>query len=203
MIIAIDSLPLDTTPQIGYQTRGQTTDEPSCKGSRMTQILISAFVTTAAQADRARRIAAAKKTALREVDRANAARRGEVAPPRKHDGIDALYFAKELTDDLYRVAKLFQRDVEAISGVRGKNVLDITPSGCRDIALQATIDAGRRVDAIRACCTTELEKTALWGCAGLGRYVSDVAKSYFGYRNQRKDGEVLAALVGVLERVMK
>ncbi len=160
------------------------------------------YITTNAQADRAVAMSAAKKAAIKHIDRVAAEKRGEVKQVRKLDGLGLLHKNGEITDDMHRVGQKYHKAFVMTSGLTGKNVLDRTPGGSVDDAWQAIVDAGRLVSACEACCSTELEKTSVRLILGRGEALHEATKSYFGYRNGRKDGEMLSALLSSLEKMV-
>ncbi len=153
-------------------------------------------ITTTAQAERAKEMAASKRAALREADERSAERRGEVRQVRALDGLGLLYKAGELTDDMHRVALAYQRAYEACAGLRGRNALNDQPPGDKDIALQATVDAGRLIVKCERCCTTSGELNALRSIVGLGHSVRSQASG-------RRYREMCDLVVSVLGRMVE
>ena len=162
----------------------------------------SVYLTTTAQAERAVAIAAAKKAALKHIDAVAAEKRGEFKQVRKLDGLALLYRDKQIDDDMLRIGRKYHKAYVTTSGLLGKNILNQTPGGSVDDAMQAIVDAGRLVSACEACCTTELEKAAVRLIMGQGEALHVATKFFFGYRNGRKDEETLNALLCVLEKMV-
>ena len=162
----------------------------------------SVYLTTAAQAERAVAIAAAKKAALKHIDAVAAEKRGEGRYVTKLDGLALLYRDKQIDDDMLRIGRKYQNACEYVEGKRGKNPLDRTPGGDPDTPAQIRADAGRLVSACEACCTTELEKTAVRLIMGQGEALHVATKFFFGYRNGRKDEETLNALRSAMGKMV-
>jgi len=153
------------------------------------------YLTTTAAAERAKEMAASKRTALKEADERSAERRGEVRQVRALDGLGLLYKAGELTDDQHRVGLAYQRAYEACAGLRGRNALNDQPPGDKDMALQATVDAGRLIVKCEQCCTTSGELVALRQIVGLGHSIRSQASG-------RKYREMCDLVVSVLGKMV-
>jgi len=153
-------------------------------------------ITTTAQAERAKEMAASKRAALREADEKASERRGEFRQMRALDGLGLLHKAGELTDDMHRVGLAYQRAFEAVAGLRGRNALNDQPPGDKDMALQATVDAGRLIVKCEACCTTSGELNALRHIVGLGHSVRSQASG-------RKYREMCDLVVSVLGKMVE
>lgn len=149
-------------------------------------------ITTHAQAERAKEMAASRKAALREADEKASERRGEFKQVRALDGLGLLYKAGELTDDMHRVGLAYQRAYEACAGLRGRNPLNDTPPGDRDTALQATVEAGRLIVKCERCCTTAGELNALRAIVGLGLSVRSQASG----RRYREMCDLVVSVLG-------
>jgi hypothetical protein len=156
----------------------------------------SVYLTTNAQAARAVEMTVAKRAALKEADERSAERRGEVRHVRALDGLGLLYKAGELTDDQHRVGLAYQRAYEACAGLRGRNALNDQPPGDKDMALQATVDAGRLIVKCERCCTTSGELVALRQIVGLGHSVRSQASG-------RKYREMCDLVVSVLGKMVE
>ena len=154
------------------------------------------YHTTHAAAERAKEMAAGRKAALREADERSAERRGEVRQVRALDGLGLLYKAGELTDDQHRVGLAYQRAYETCAGLRGRNALNDQPPGDKDMALQATVDAGRLIVKCERCCTTSGELNALRAIVGLGHSVRSQASG-------RKYREMCDLVVSVLGKMVE
>ncbi len=150
-------------------------------------------VTTNAQAERARLMAADKRAAQRDIDKAAAKRRGDVIQSRKLDGLDLVHQSGDLTDDMLRVGKAYQQAWTTIQGGRGRNALDMTPPGDKEAALQIVVDAGKLVDRIEAHCTTAGELGVLRAVCGFGISVRQFAG---GGKAYRRANELLVGLLG-------
>ncbi len=154
-------------------------------------------ITTTAQAERAVAMSAAKKAAIRHIDRVAAEKRGEVKQVRNLDGLGLLHKNGEITDDMHRVGQKYHKAFVMTSGLTGKNVLDRTPGGSVDDALQAIVDAGRLVSACEAFCTTKGELAAIRAVVGLGESVREFAGGGRAHR------EVTDRIVGLLARMVE
>jgi hypothetical protein len=155
------------------------------------------YITTNAQAERAVAMSAAKKAAIRHIDRVAAEKRGEVKQVRKLDGLGLLHKHGEITDDMHRVGLAYQRAYEACAGLRGRNPLNDQPPGDKDAAMQLTIDAGRLVERYEVFCTTKGELAALRAIVGLGESVREFAGGGRAHR------EVTDRIVGLLARMVE
>ena len=156
----------------------------------------SVYLTTAAQAERAVAIAAAKKAALKHIDAVAAEKRGEFKQVRNLDGLGLLYKAGELTDDMHRVGLKYQSAFDVCFGRLSRDSTDQGPPGDRDAALQARVDSGRLIERCEAHCTTEGEKAALRSIVGLGHSVRSVASG----RKYREMCELVIDLLGRMVR---
>jgi hypothetical protein len=154
-------------------------------------------VTTNAQAQRAAEMSASRKEALRQADKATAERNGDTVQARALDGLGLLYRDGDLTDDQLRVGRKYQEAWSSIQGLRGRNSLDMSPPGDKDVAMQILVDAGRLVDAFEAHCTTKGELAALRSVVGRG----DSVRAFSG--GGRAHREVKDRLLGLLERMVK
>lgn len=141
--------------------------------------------------ERAVKLSAAKKAALREADRLSAQRRGDIIQVRVLDGLGLLLQAQEITPDQHRVGLAYQRAYEACAGLRGRNCLNEQPPGDRDLALQATVDAGRFVAKCEAFCTTTLELESLRKIVGQGLTI----RSQVSGRKHREMTDLVVALL--------
>ncbi len=153
-------------------------------------------ITTAAQAERAKEMAASRKAALREADEKASERRGEFRQVRALDGLGLLHKAGELTDDMHRVGLAYQRAYEACAGLRGRNALNDTPPGDRDTALQAVIDSGRVVARAEKFCTSAGELGLLRHVVGQGHSIRSMASG----RKYVAAHETLIDLLGRMAR---
>lgn len=154
-------------------------------------------ITTTAQAERAKEMAASKRAALREADEKASERRGEFRQVRALDGLGLLYKAGEITDDQLRAGLRYQTAWVSIQGVRGRNALDLTPPGDKDAAMQMVVDAGKLVDLIEAVATTRAELGVLRGVVGLGQSVRQFTGGGRAHR------ECQDRLVDLLGRIVK
>ena len=154
-------------------------------------------ITTHAQAERAKEMAASKRASLREADEKASERRGEGKYVTTYDGVGLLYKNNEITDDQLRVARKYQTAWVSIQGVRGRNALDLTPPGDKDAAMQMVVDAGKVVDLIEAVATTRAELGVLRGVVGLGQSVRQFAGGGRAHR------ECQDRLVDLLGRIVK
>jgi hypothetical protein len=153
-------------------------------------------ITTTAQAERAKEMAASKRAALREADEKASERRGEFRQVRALDGLGLLHKAGELTDDMHRVGLAYQRAYEACAGLRGRNALNDTPPGDRDTALQAVIDSGRVVARAEKFCTSAGELGLLRHVVGQGHSIRSMASG----RKYVAAHETLIDLLGRMAR---
>jgi hypothetical protein len=153
------------------------------------------YITSTKQAERAVAMSAAKKAALKHIDRVAAEKRGEVKQVRTLDGLGLLHKNGEITDDMHRVGQKYHKAFVMTSGLTGKNVLDRTPGGSVDDALQAIVDAGRLVSACEACCTTTGEKAALRSFIGLGDSIRSKVSG-------RKHREMTDLVISVLAKMV-
>lgn len=155
------------------------------------------YITSTKQAERAVAMSAAKKAAIKHIDRVAAEKRGEQPYVTKFDGLGLLYKNNEICDDMLRIGRKYQKCFLMTTGKTGKNVLDRTPGGDKDNAQQLIIDAGRLVERCEAFCTTKGELAALRSIVGLGDSVREFAGGGRAHR------EVTDRIVGLLARMVE
>lgn len=127
---------------------------------------------TDAQARRAAEIAANKRTAWRETDDIRDPEGARARQARRKDGLDGLAEAGHITPNQLVALRAYQSDFLTSRGAGARNTLDQTPRGEHANALSSIVDAGARVAAIEAHCTTRGERDLLRCVGGFGFAIS-------------------------------